>query len=818
MRELLVDVRYAIRTLRKSPGFTAIAVIALALGIGANTAIFSVVHAVLLQPLPFDGADRLVSVISLNSHRAETTGATSYPDFRDFRAQNHTLDYLIAYHDDSWALTGSGREAVSLDIAVASADLFPMLGAKPERGRVFTRKEDDTASGPRLVVIGNRAWAKHFGSDPQIVGRVITLRGVPFTVIGVMPEAFNFPIRNDQWDAWTTFAYSTDLRGPDGKPGQGEERGAHYLTSVGKLKPSVSIERAKADIRVIIANQAKQFPNSNKYRDIRIVSALDDLVRNTKPALLLLVGAVGCVLLVACANVANLLLARASARKRELALRTALGASRLRVIRQVLTESVLLSLLGGVVGLAAGAWGSALLVHFSPGDVPRLGRVSMNWVVFAFTFGVSLLTGVAFGIVPALRASQSDPADSLKDGSRGSTEGIRTNKARSLLIVSEIALAVMLLASAGVLLRSLQLLNEVDPGFNPHNVLTGTIAFPPGRYDDAGISRAVESLKKKLQSEPGIVVASSVSILPLSGNDMNTNYEIQGQPKPEAEQPLTRVNVASPDYFQVMGTPILSGRDFKAADIVTSPEVVIVNDAFAHAAFGKENPIGKRVKPGIWRDQKSPWREIVGVVKSAQQDRIGQQELPEVFLPEQQLPLRYTVLIARTRVAPRSLAPAFRTAMQQIDSDLPIDDLKTMDESVATSLAQPRFEAFLLVIFACLALVLTSVGLYGVISYSVSRRTQEIGTRVALGARRTDILRLVMGQGLLLTAAGLAIGLIGSFAMVRWMQSMLFHVGAGDPLTVCAIVLLIGAVSLLACYVPARRAATIEPMLALRYE
>ncbi len=818
MRDFLSDLRYAARMLAKNPGFTAIAVFALALGIGANTAIFSVVNAVLLRPLPFADAARLMAVNNSDSRRDDPP-ASSYPDFRDYRAMNHTLQNLVAYHDDAWALTGAGREAVILQMGIVSADMFPMLGFKPLLGRTFRADEDENlAASPMTIVLSHKTWQADFASDPNAIGRIITLRGLPYMVIGVMPPAFNFPVRSVPYDAWTTFAFSADMRSESGTP-MASQRGACFLTLIGKVKSGVRAAQAQADLAVINSALSRKYPGTNQYRGVKVAPLLDQLVGKLRPVLLLLLGAVCCVLLVACANVANLLLARAGTRRREIAIRSALGAGRARVIRQLLTESVLLSLMGGAVGLLLGVWGNDLLVRFSPVDVPRLGEASIDGWVFLFALGVSLLTGIVFGLPPALRASQSGPAEALKEGSRGSTEGIRSNKARSVLVVSEIALALMLLACAGLLLKSLSRLASTPPGFQTHGVLSASLNFPEAKYTQERFLRVLDAFEVRLRQLPGVTSAGDVLIVPLSGNDMVTGVEIEGRPEKGPERPRTRINMAGAGYFQAMGIPLRAGRDFNERDTDKSKDVVVINQVFADQILRGQNPIGKRVRPGFGKGAgEPPMREIVGVVGAVEQDRIGEKPLPELFIPRDQFAQNQASVIVNTRTDSRAIVPAFRSTLRAMDPDLAIDDLRTMDERIALSVAQPRFQSFLLAIFAAVALLLTAVGLYGVISYSVAQRTHEIGTRMALGARRGNILRLVVGQGMLLAVAGVVVGLGGALLITRALQSMLYEVAPNDPFTLLAVAAVVMLTALLATVVPAMRAANVDPMTALRYE
>jgi putative ABC transport system permease protein len=598
-----------------------------------------------------------------------------------------------------------------------------------------------------------------------------------------------------------------------------EQRGAHFLEATAALKPGVSIAKAMADLDVIQRQMRKQFPDEDRYRAVRIVPLLDQMTQEMRPVILILLGAVGCVLLVACANVANLLLARASARRRELAIRSALGANRWRVVRQVLTESVLLSLAGGAVGLLLAWWGNALLIHYGPQDVPRLGESSVDVRVFAFATGVSLLTGFLFGLVPALRAAQADPAESLKEGSRGSTEGLRSNKARSVLVVAEVALALLLLSGAGLLIRSLDKLTHADVGFKAGGVLTAVVALPEAKFNDSQALAAFQKIQSRLSETPEVAAAADVVVLPLGGNDMSTSVEIDGRPGNVADRPSTRINIASANYFRAMSIPLLAGRDFNQLDTEKSPPVVIVNQAFASQFFPNQNPIGKRVRPGFSKGKgDGPMREIVGVVGSVAQDRVGQKPLPETFIPRDQFVVNDATLVIQSRGDPHTAIPPLRAILREIDPDLPIEELRTMDERVGLSLAQPRFQSYLLVIFAAVALLLTAVGLYGVISYSVAQRTHEIGTRMALGAQQASIFKLVVGQGMLLAGIGVVIGLAGSLATSKLLSSLLYEISPTDPVTLIVISLMILLVTFLAAYVPAHRAAHVDPLVALRYE
>jgi putative ABC transport system permease protein len=787
----------------------------LAIAIGANTAIVSIVNAVLLRPLPFPSAHRLVSVDSVSK---QMDMLTSYPDFRDLRDRNASFEHLVAYREDSWTLTSADAPAASLSVEIVSSDLFPMLGIQPILGRAFFKNEDEDTAGPMSVVISARTWRNRFASDPNIVGRTILLRGLRYTVIGVMPESFNFPVRNKPFDAWSTFGFSDYLRSPVPWP---RERGSHIVSVAGELKPGMTIEKASNDLATIAASLAETYPATNKYHTVRVQPLLDRLVQKQRSIFLLLLAAVGCVLLIACANVANLSLVRATTRRRELAIRLALGAGRRRVIRQVLAESVLLSLAGGLAGLVLGALGSKLLTQFSPIEVPRIGESRVDLMVLFFTVGASLLTGIAFGVVPALRASRTDPSEALKEGTRGASGGHGASRARSALIVSEVALAMMLLACAGLLVRSLFSLNRFNPGFQSRNVLTTQLTFPATRFSSVAFSQAMDLLDSRLRLLPGVVSASDVAILPLSTNNMSTTFEVDGHPLAKADQPRTRANIIGTAYLETMEIPLLAGRDFAATDTHESTRVILVNKTFAQQFFPNQDPIGKQIRTRLsayGEGTQPPLRVIVGVVGSVAQNRVGQEPLPEIFFPRDQLPFDFATLVVKTRTDPRSFLPAVESTFHSIDNDIPLEEVHTLDEMVSLSLAQPEFLSGLFLTFAVIAVLLTSIGLYGLIAYSVSQRIRELATRRALGAPKSSILTLVLGQGMVLAGAGIAIGLVGAFASAGLLTTFLFGVTRTDVLTLVTVASLVFAVSLLASFIPAWRATRIDPMIAFRYE
>lgn len=814
MRNLLQDVRYGLRMLWKSPGLTLIAVAALALGIGANTAIFSVVNTVLLRPLPFPEPDRLMTVWENNLQRGITKNSVSYPDFADWRAQNHLFERMASFHSSDFTFTG-GNEPLRLQGQVVNADLFPLLGVQPILGRTFRPEEDRPGESGRVVVLSYSLWQKQFGSDQKIINQPITLNGKSYTVVGVMPAGFQFPVQNEPVELWTSV--SEDVSGDEPIT---DQRGAHYMMVIGRLKPGVTQVQAQAEMDTIAGRLSQQYVDTNKNRGITIIPALEDVVGNVRTALLILLGAVGCVLLIACANVANLLLARATTRNKEMAIRSALGASRLRVIRQLLTESVMLALAGGTLGLLVALWGTDLLVAVSGKAIPRSTQIGLDSHVLGFTFLVSLLTGVLFGLAPALQASRSDLTEALKEGGRSSGDGGRRARLRSVLVTAEVAIALVLLIGSSLLIQSLWRLQQVNPGFDSHGVLTLSVGLPTVKYNTQQEAEFYHSLQERIEALPGVTSASAVFPLPLGGERMAVTFETEGRPVAKSDQPATELRTISPDYFRTMGIQFIKGRDFTARDDQAAPGVVIVNEAFAQKYFPNEDPLGKRIKPGISVDENKPvMREIVGVVGNVKHKNLSMAEAdPEAYLPHAQLPFDTMTLVVKSNVDAGSITSSVRNEVRALDKDLPVYSVKTLDEYMASSVAQPRFNTLLLAIFAGLALFLTVIGLYGVMSYSVIQRTHELGIRMALGAQTRDIQRLVVGQGMTLALIGVVIGLIGALALTRIMRSLLFGISATDPLSFIAVSLLLSVVALIACLIPARRAMKVDPMVALRYE
>ena len=807
------DIKYGIRMLLKSPGLSIVATIALALGIGANTAIFSVVNAVLLKPLPFPNSDALMRVYEKDQRRGLLRGAYSYPNFFDLREQNHVFEHVAAYHDGDFIMTGRG-EPVRISGGVVTADLFSVLGTAPVLGRTFLPNEDKPTETGRVVVLSERLFASRFNSDASVLNKQITLDGKQYTVVGVMPHAFEFPIQNEPLDLWTTIA--DDAAGDSPVTAQ---RGAHFLRVIARLKPGVTESQAQAEADTIAARLEQQYPDENTHKGIHVESALKALVGDIRPALLILLGAVACVLLIACANVANLLLARAMTRHKEMAVRSALGASRLRVVRQLLTESVLLSLAGGVLGLILAVWWSDLLIALGKKDIPRAIQIGLDWRVLGFTLGVSVLTGLVFGLVPALHLSKTQLTESLKEG-RGAGAGARKNRVRGVLVVAELAIAVVLLVGAGLLIQSLWRLQHVNPGLQPENILTFNLSLPDVRYPSEKQVRFYRDLIVRMRSLPGVQSASAVMPLPLSGDRFSISFQIEGRPVAPKDEPSADLFIAETNYFRTMGIPIIKGRDFEDRDQHTSTPVIIITEQFARQYFPGENPVGKRIHPGIstWDNEDSTMREIIGVAGDVRNRALNTEPKPAYYMPQSQLPFTQLIAVVKSTNDPRALTGSLTREVRAMDPELPVFSVKTMEEYISSSVAAPRFNTTLLSIFAAVALVLTIIGLYGVMSYSVAQRTNEIGIRMALGAQTRDVLGLIVKDGMKLVLLGLVLGISGALGLTRLLSTLLFGVTTRDPVTFVAIAALLSFVAILACYIPAWRATRVDPLEALRCE
>lgn len=810
MQTLWQDIRYGVRMLFKNPGFTLTAILTLALGIGANTAIFSVVNAVLLRPLPYNEPERLVAVWESNVRRSDLRGAFSYPNFFDLRSQNSSFESISMYYTNSTALTGIDTP-VNLSSVTCSADLFSVLRATPQLGRTFTAEEEKAGSN-LVVIISHKLWQKQFAGDPNIVNRGIKLNDHLYTVIGVMPAGFQFPIDLESPDIWVTSTRDASVEDP-----QTENRGSHFMSVIARLKPGLTLEQAQADVSVIGSQLEQKYPKENTYKNIKLYPFHEDLVTDYSEALWIILGAVGCVLLIACANVANLLLARATVRHKEIAIRAALGANRWQIIRQLLTESTLLALLGGALGLLLAWWGTEVLVTVIPEDLPRLSEIHMDWWVLGFTFVTSLLTGIIFGLAPALQAAKVELTEAMRESARSGVSRHRS-RLRNTLVIAEVAIAVVLLVGAGLLLQSFRKLQQVNLGFDVKNVLTAEVELPDARYPKP--EQAMQFYKQlldRIDSLPGVVKASAVMPQPLSGGIFRTTCEFQGRNYPEGEKPRTMFRTITLDYLDTMKIAKVEGRDFTEQDTEKSKYVAIVNEEFVKAYFPDENPIGKLVQPGVSMSSgDAPWREIVGVVKDVKHASPRRDFDPELYVPHTQAAFTTMDLVIRTQGDAQAIARALQSEVSGLDKDIPVYRVKMLEQYLGTSVAQPKFNALLLGMFGVLALLLTAIGLYGVIAYSVAQRTQEIGIRMALGAQTADVLKMILRQGLMLTAMGLVMGLVGSYFLTQLLTKMLYGIGSTDPLTFIVTALILTGVALAACFVPARRASHTDPMMALR--
>jgi putative ABC transport system permease protein len=810
MRTLSQDVRYALRVLLKQPGFTVVAVVTLALGVGANSAIFSVVDAALLRPLPFKDPARLVQLWETSPRKDFERREASYPDFLDWRRDGREFDSVAGYTPAFFTLAGpDGPERVQG--AAVTPNFFDTLGVAPARGRDFS-EADDAAGGPCVVILSHGLWQRRYGGDEHVVGQSVTTGAGSCTVAGVLPASFSFAGLGDA-EMWTTLQAS---------PQQASARYWHWLQVVARLKPGATLQSARAQMQTVAARIAADDPQSHADTGISVVPLQEEFVGQLRPVLFALLGAVGLVLLIACANVANLLLARSTARRREIAVRAALGASRWRIVRQLLTESVLLSLAGGVAGLVLALWGVDLLVAAIPASqlahMPYLRQLSPDANILLFTFGLSLLTGVVFGLAPALAASRADLHEAIKEGARG-TGARRARGLRDLLVVSEVALSLVLLVGAGLLLKSLARMLSVDPGFRTENLLTMTLQLPPARAADTARAAAFyDELLRRASALPGVRGAAEVSNLPLSGDGGTGTPRVLGLSESATEGAESYLRTVSANYFGVMGVPLLKGRDFDERDRADAPPVVVVNQTFAARVFRGADPLGRRITFKFTANQ--PPFEIVGVVGDEKVSSLDARTSPVIYFPVAQGPDGRASLVLRTTADPSALAGSVRGVVRELDPEVPVFNVRTMEQVISDSRAtfMRRYPAYLIGVFAVVALLLAVVGIYGVISYTVTQRTRELAIRLALGARGRDVLRLVVGHGLLLALAGVGAGLAASLALTRLMAGMLFGVSAADPAVYGAVALLLVAVALLACALPARRASKVDPTVALRYE
>jgi putative ABC transport system permease protein len=800
------DLKFAARHLRKSPGFTIVAILTLALGIGANTAIFSLVNGVLLHPLPFPDAQRIVYFEGKNPAAGITDSNISYLDFTDWSQQTDLFASTAAYWTGNADLSGDGAEPEAVPRAGVTTGFFSVLGVQPILGRPFVPEDDKPATFNEgrgtVAIISHGLWKRRFGSDPAIVGKQVVMKSRPLTVIGVMPPGFEYP---EQTQIWVNSAVNLSE----------EPRDNRAWSAIARLNSNVDLKQVQTRVSAINAQLDKQFHETNKGWDVSLWTLHERLVRELKPSLLALFGAVGLVLLIACANVANLLLARSAVRQKEIAIRAAMGASRTRVLRQMLTESILLSAIGGIAGLVLSIWLTDVLMSMLPEGAPRLAHIGIDYRVLTFALVVSALTGILFGIVPALHASKLDVTSALKEGGRGA-ESLRRTSARNLLLIGEVALSLMLLVGAGLFIKSFLRLQEVRPGFNAHNVLIANLALPYPKYQYEQFEEFFRQLKERLEAAPGVQAAGGSINLPLnaSGYAIGRGFIPEGRPLTVDENRDAMFSSITGDYFRALQIPLLAGRTFELRDNFDAPKVVIINETIAKRHFGSATEaIGKRLS--IWRDEKF-MREIVGVVGDTKTGSLTGEGSAQIYVPNAQGRWNLMGLVIRTAGDPAAFATTLRHEVQALDKDQPIYNVRTMDDVVANSLGTRRVSMQLFTVFACAALLLAALGIYGVMAYTVTQRTRELGIRIALGAARKDVFGLVLRQGVVIVSLGIALGLVGALAASRALNSVLFGVGSLDFWAFALAIASLALVALLACYMPARRATLVDPIEALR--
>ena len=812
MTGLLQDLRYALRQLRKSPGFTIVAVITLALGIGANTAVFSVIDAVMLRPLPYYQPEHLIEAESVNTHNPQPDNI-SYPDFFDWRSQNRTLEHLVSYHDNLFTLTGLERP-IQVDAEIVSWDLLPALGIRPELGRGFA--PDEEKAGTRVILISHALWVSQFGADLAIVGRGVRLSGNLYTVIGVMPPSFRFPVNKPRNSVWTTLAVDDDPSDPEPNI---SNRGAHFLNAFGRLKPGATVAQADQDLRAIAANLAKQYPKTNTRHDLaRAESEVSALIGDTRTVLLVVLGAVALVLLIACGNIANLLLARMRERQREIAVRSALGAGRKRIVRQLLAESLMLSAVGGLAGCGLALVCTTAVLSLIGDSVPRAADAGVDLRVLSFAVFVSFAAGLIFGVVPAFAASKTDLVSTLKEGGR--SEIIGRDWLRASLIVGQVAVGLVLAAGAGLLITSFAHLVHTNEGFNPDHLTTLFFETPDARYKETR-AQFYREYFDRLRALPGVQSAGGVMVVPMTNDSVTISFEDPEHPAPEGQRPSADLTLTSTEYFRTMQIPLLEGRDFSERDDTKSLQVMIVNRAFAQKFFAGEEVLGKKLRPGAGNGTPggTPWRQIVGVVGDIRLEATQREMRPAMYLPASQLNTWCCLYsVVRASLDPISLASSVQQIVASMDKDIPVTQVRTMKELMFSELSQPRFATVLLSTFAGLAITLTIVGLYGVMTYTVSRRTREIGVRMALGAQRGTVLTMVMRDAAILLGAGIAIGIAAALVSASVLHDMLYGIGSRNPTVLVLVCVAVAVAGLAAAYIPAFRAAKVDPMVALRYE
>ena len=810
MDSIIKDIRYGVRGLLKHPGFTGLIVITLALGIGASTAIFSVVDSVLLRRLPYTTASRIVAIQELNpaGKRVQVTSA----NFLDWRAQNSVFENLAAIKQTTSNLALSDS-AERIELAQTNANFFDVFGIIPRYGRLFIPQDEQAGHEP-VVVVSHALWQRRFGSDPSLVGKPITLDGKNFTVVGVAPSGFQYPDKTEIWVPPLKLV-------PELWPNQDvtQTRGMGYLAAVATMKPGVTLPQAVAEMETITTRLRQQYPNTNNRRFNRVVSLQEHLVGDTNKLLWLLLGAVTFVLLIGCANVANLLLASGASRHKEMAIRSALGASRARVVRQLFTESTVLALTGGLVGLLIAYWGVAGITKLLPGNFPRLNEINLNLRVLGFTFAASVLTGILFGLVPALQISRPDVQEAIRETGRGVSGNRRQNRFRQALIVFEVALSVVLLVGAGLLFRSFLRLQSVNTGFVSEHVWTAKLTpSGPSYKKQADFDKFYSQVLQKVSVVPGVQDAGVINTLPLDKGP-TAGFRIDGRPITTPDKwPSANYRAVSPNYFRAMGIPVLQGRAYTDRDNEKSPRVMIVNQKLADEEFSGENPIGKRITFGGTDNNQPVWFEIVGVVADVRSLELREEPTAEVYFASLQDYWPSMSLVVRSNAEMANLSASVRQIVNEVDKSVPVSNVQMMDHVVSASITQPRFNLFLLGLFSTVAMLLSAAGIYGITAYTVTQRTHELGIRIALGAQVGDVLKMILGQGMAVIGVGLVIGLAAAFALVRLLRSFLFGVGEKDPFTFVAITVLLLFVALLACYIPARRATKVDPLVALRYE
>jgi len=809
MDSLFKDIRYGLRGLLKHPGFTGIVVITLALGIGASTSIFSVVDSVLLRRLPYRNAERIVAIQEINpaGKRIQTTSG----NFLDWRTQNTVFQHLSAIRQGPVNLA-LADQAERVELAQTNADFFDVFGLTPTYGRLFIPQDEQAGHQP-VAVVSHALWQRRFGSDPSLVGKPITLDGNPYTVIGIAPPGFKYPDKTEVW-------LPPLQRVPELYPGQDlENRRMGYLTVVALLKPGVSVRQAATEMDTITGRLRQQYPDTNNRRFNRVVSMHEHLIGETNKLLWLLLGAVTFVLLIACANVANLLLANSAARHKEMAIRTALGASRWRVMRQLFTESTILALSGGAVGLLIAYWGLTAITKLLPRDFPRLDEIQLDLRVLAFTFAASVLTGILFGLAPALQISRPDVQGTIKESGRGLSGSLRKSRLRQTLIIGEVALSVVLLAGAGLLFRSFMQLQSVETGFVSQQVLTARLTVAGPNYtENPQLVRFFTQVVEKVSALPGVQDAGLINTLPLDKGPTSA-FRVEGRPITTIDKwPGANYRVVTPNYFRAMSIPVVQGRVYTDRDNDNAPYVMVINQALADSVFPGENPVGKRLTFGNMDNGQPRWFEIVGVVANVRSLELREQAESELYFSALQDMWPRMSLVVRSSVDPESLGASVRNVVNEIDKTVPVSMVQSMEHVVSESITQPRFNLFLLGLFSTVALLLSAAGIYGVTAYSVTQRTHELGIRLALGAQVNDVLKMILGQGMAVIGVGLVLGLVAAFGLMRLLRSLLFGVGENDPVTFVAITVVLFVVALLACYIPARRATKVDPLEALRYE